>query len=167
MDSLNHATAGFLMGYIPTQNIYIGGVCAVIGMLPDIVADLHSLGKDKWTEFSKWWYESAHSYKLWYLNILPPALLHIFLDSFCHGKNKTWYFTNISNWNYFNPFKWFIKGHRIWMETITWLILLALTWLYVTPYLTIGILILLTTIIFISELNTVKKWKKKKTDMLY
>lgn len=148
MDTLNHATTGFLLGYIPTQNYVVGGVCAVVGILPDVVADLHSLGKPKWTEFSKWWYDSAHSYKLWYLNILPPALLHIFLDRFCHGEGKRWYAVD-NNWHYFNPFKWFRE--RVWMETLSWLILLILTWLFVTPYMVIGLILLLTTIIYISE----------------
>lgn len=40
MDTVNHATQGFLLGYITTGNIYIGGISAVIGILPDVVADI-------------------------------------------------------------------------------------------------------------------------------
>ncbi len=156
MDMNNHIVTGFLMAYLPLKQVdettaIIGGIAhGLYSGIPDAVPDINALF-GKWDKWSIWFYDKAHSFGFWWLNIIPGSLLHIFLDKFCHGEGKTWYFTKLSNWNYFNPFKWFIPNHRIWMETLTWLILLALTWLFVTPYMAIGLLILLTTIIFISE----------------
>lgn len=119
MDTVNHATQGFLLGYISTGSFLIGGVCAVIGTLPDVVADLDSLGEEEWTDFSKWWYDTSHTFQMKWLNWLPPFYLHIFMDSFCHVK--PWW-SDESNWDYIKPWKWFKKGRRIWFESGTWIL---------------------------------------------
>ena len=126
MDTLNHFTGAFLQLYVPLKilgipdiaALPISGANAIAGTLPDIVADLDSLGKDKWTEFSKKWYEDSHAFRKWWLNLIPGSMLHITLDTFGHGYGKRWY-ANESNWHYFLPWKW---REAMWLESVTWLI---------------------------------------------
>jgi hypothetical protein len=158
VDLNNHFQSGFLMTYLPLSQI--DNTLAIIsaitlglyGTLPDAVPDTEYFIRNRkfggWTEWGAKFYNKAHSYGYWWLNIVPTSLFHIFMDSFCHGEGKRWYAVD-NNWHYFLPTKWFRE--RIWMESISWVIWLTLTWFFVSPYMAVGLLILLTTIIFISE----------------
>lgn len=110
MDTLNHATQGFLMGYLVTHNIPISVATGIIATVPDLIGEWKARDGD-WT-----WYNDVHNFKHW-LSFIPPITLHVALDKLGHGEGKRWY---AEKWyNYFNPFKY---KEAMWLETITWII---------------------------------------------
>lgn len=157
MDITNHATQGFLATYIPLhlfnvphETIMPWAIASlIIGILPDVAADLDSVGLPKWTQFSQRWYEDCHTFKKWWINILHPSTIHINLDSFGHGEGQRWY-TAEHWWDYFNPFKWFeIGAEARWLEGLTWyfnltlvgLLFLGVSWYWYIVTVIIAILI--------------------------
>jgi len=101
MDSFNHFTQGFLIGYIPTSNVVVGVMSGIVGTLPDLVGD----------EFYVEFHDVKLGKKLWWL---LPFSLHIYLDSLCHGEGKRWYAGKF--WEYLvGPYR-----ERMYFETGFW-----------------------------------------------
>lgn len=96
MDTVQHTAQGYIVGKL------ISSICGFMeefayifilintvgGFLPDAIGWLEKI---VFKDSSRWnWYQWAHNYKN-PLNLVPGYLLHIFLDTFTHGKNKRWW----------------------------------------------------------------------------
>lgn len=112
MDSLNHSVQGFLLGYIPTDNIYIGIASGLAAAVPDLCGEFMAMvQKDEYA-----FYKAVHNFKHW-LSFIPPITLHVALDKLGHDEDKRWY---AGKWyEYLNPFSY---KESMWLESITWLI---------------------------------------------
>ena len=119
MDIVNHSVAGFLLVYIPTNNIPIGVVSGLLATIPDLWNPESIIKSDNWD-----WKNKIHNFKHW-LSFVPPITLHVALDKLCHGEGKRWYASD--KWyEYLMPWKW---RERMWMETISWVInIILLKW---------------------------------------
>lgn len=130
MDTLNHATQGFISHYLlgspvsPEFALIFGIVGGVIASCPDLIGEI----KARDIHFNKWgikwnqdgdnyvWYNRAHNGDInKYMKWIPAWGLHTWPDSKCHGENKRWY---SGKWyEYF--YKW---KEMMWLEVVTWII---------------------------------------------
>jgi len=119
VDSLNHATTGFLLGYIiflrnKKVAITVGILFSLISLVPDIGGEyMAHVNNDNYE-----WYNSAHNGNInSYMQYIPPWFLHTTLDKYSHGLNNRWY-AGIW-WEYLIPWKW---KEMMWLEMTMWLV---------------------------------------------
>jgi hypothetical protein len=103
MDVLQHAAHGFLMGYAPTGKVSWGLAGALIGAEPDITGAMGRLMTGGFWDV----HIEVHKVKLSNFRVFsPPALLHIWLDSFTHEWGQ----------------RWWVWNERLWVEVVGWII---------------------------------------------
>lgn len=120
MDTLNHATQGFISHYLlgspvsPEFALIFGIVGGVIASCPDLIGEIKAhLSKDNYK-----WYNRAHSGDInKIMKWIPAWGLHTWEDDLTHSKGERWY---AGKWyDYFLIWRW---KEMMWLEVITWMI---------------------------------------------
>lgn len=127
MDTVNHATTGFLTTAIPTSfisieySIVLGIIGALLMALPDIIGELYAYFKNDNYEM----YNKIHKNQIWLLKWIPHIRLHTYLDSFSHGEGRRWY---AGIWyEYFMPNRY---REMMWLESFMWIVNIFLIIIY-------------------------------------
>lgn len=125
MDTLAHGTMSGILHALPASFFSTEAKIALFifgflcGILPDLISEYKARKGDNYD-----FYVKVHKFKIWWINILPGALLHIWFDQFAHGEGKRWY---SGIWyDYFLPWKY---KEMMWLETATWLFNLLFLWI--------------------------------------
>lgn len=119
MDIGNHAAGGLVISYAIEETFSIKSltikwvirvICFISGIAPDVIGFLEKI---YYNDFALWnWYHQAHVE--WMVpRILPPYLLHVWLDSFVHADNR-----------------WWIWGEGMLLYLFSWMVLLIILFFF-------------------------------------
>lgn len=125
MDIVQHGAHGFLMakafeyfsGIDASLSLEISS--AVAGALPDLIGVAGQLiernSDDPWRLYNlahKGYVGEFFLRRVWlyWLRLMPPYFLHIWLDTLCHDPGK----------------RWWVWKERMWMEIVGWIISIIL-----------------------------------------